>query len=38
MWLAVFGDNMISVTIAALLVLNLLAGLVVGIRKLLRAR
>jgi hypothetical protein len=37
-WLAVFGDGLLSTAIALLLVLNLLAGLVVSIRKLLRAR
>jgi hypothetical protein len=36
--LAVFGDRVLSTTIALLIVLNLLAGLVVSIRKFLRAR
>jgi hypothetical protein len=34
--LAIFGDGVISTTIAVLIVLNLLPGLVVSIRKLLR--
>ena len=37
-WPAVFGDGVLSTTIAVLMVLNLLAGVVVSIRKLLRAR
>jgi hypothetical protein len=36
--LAIFGDGVIPTTIAVLIVLNLLAALVVSIRKLLRAR
>ena len=37
-WLAIFGDGVLSTTIAVLMVLNLLPGVVVSIRKLLRAR
>jgi hypothetical protein len=37
-WLAVFGDGVLSTMIAVLIVLNLLAGLAMSIRKVLRAR
>jgi hypothetical protein len=37
-WLAIFGDSVISATIALLIVLKLFAGLVGSIRELLRAR